>query len=353
MSPRGISGKVQTVLGPIEPGELGITVTHEHLLIDLRCYFIMPEEASKRYYVDRPLTMDMLGMVWRGFFYMRDQQVLLDERAAIEEVLKYKHAGGQSLVDTTSLGIARDPLALARISRATGLNVIMGGSHYVPVAHPPNMDRRSEEEIATQIINDVTVGVGDTGVKTGVIGEIGNFYPLSENEKKVLRASAYAQKRTGAPILVHPGIHPDAVLEIMTILAKAGADPRHVIMGHLDAIRPMSAIKDLAQTGCFVEYDRFGSEDTSFDYEVGETRVDPVSDVQRMESLEYLVSEGFGDRLLIAHDICTKADTTRYGGKGYPHILENVLPRMRKRGFSQKQLDAILIHNPARALAFA
>ena len=353
MSPKGIAGKIQTVLGPIEPDKLGITFTHEHLLIDLRCYFIMPEEASKRHYVDKPLTMDMLGMVWRSFFFVKDQQVLLDEKAAIEEVLRYKYAGGQSLVDTTSLGIARDPLALARISRATGLNVIMGGSHYVPVAHPKDMDKRSEEEIATQIINDVTVGVGDTGVKTGVIGEIGNFYPLSENEKKVLRASAYAQKRTGAPILVHPGLHPDAVLEIMNILTKAGADPRRVIMGHLDAIRPMSAIRDLAQAGCYVEYDRFGSEDTSFDYEVGEVRPDPVSDVQRMESLEYLISEGFGDRILIAHDICTKADTTRYGGKGYAHILENIVPRMRKRGFTQKQIDAILIDNPAKALVFA
>ncbi|MBM3949453.1 MAG: hypothetical protein FJ312_09525 [SAR202 cluster bacterium] len=353
MSPKGMSGKVQTVLGPIEPDRLGITLTHEHLLIDLRCYFLMPEEASKRYYVDKPLTMDMLGVAWRGFFSMKDQEVLLDEKAATEEVLKYRHAGGQSLVDTTSIGIARDPLALARISRAAGLNIIMGGSHYVPVAHPKDMDKRSEEEIATQIINDVTVGVGDTGVKTGVIGEIGNFYPLSENEKKVLRASAYAQKRTGAPILVHPGIHPKAILEIMDILTKAGADPRHVIMGHLDPIRPMSAIKELAQSGCFVEYDRFGSEDSSFDYDIGEARSDPVNDVQRMESLEYLISEGLGDRIVIAHDVCTKADTTRHGGKGYAHILENIVPRMRKRGFTQKQLDAILIHNPAKALAFA
>ncbi|MBM3944531.1 MAG: hypothetical protein FJ317_03455, partial [SAR202 cluster bacterium] len=219
--PTKLTGKVQTVLGPVEPKDLGITLTHEHLLIDLRCYFAMPEEASKRHLVDRPMTMDMLGQVWGNTFAIKDQQVLLDERAAIQEVLKYRYAGGQSLVDTTSLGIARDPLALARISRATGLNVVMGGSHYVPVAHPPDMSVRSEEEIATYIINDIVVGVGDTGVKMGVIGEIGNFYPLSENEKKVLRASAYAHTQTGAPILVHPGIHPDAVLEIMNILVKA------------------------------------------------------------------------------------------------------------------------------------
>ncbi|MBM3945357.1 MAG: aryldialkylphosphatase, partial [SAR202 cluster bacterium] len=113
------------------------------------------------------------------------------------------------------------------------------------------------------------------------------------------------------------------------------------------------AIRDLAQTGCFVEYDRFGCEDTNFAYEVGEVATYPVSDVQRMESLEYLVSEGFGDRIVIAHDVCTKMDTTAYGGKGYPHILENIVPRMRKRGFTEKQVHAILVDNPARALAFS
>ncbi|MDA1189076.1 MAG: hypothetical protein O2854_05295 [Chloroflexi bacterium] len=352
MTIKGMSGKIQTVLGPIEPDELGITLTHEHLLIDLRCYFEMPDEASKRSYVDRPITMDMLGKIWQLAFVNKDQQILLDEKAALEEILKYKYAGGQSIVDTTSIGIGRDPLALARISRATGLNIVMGGSHYVPVAHPADMSSRSEDDIARQIIGDVTVGVGDTRIKTGVIGEIGNFYPLSENERKILRASAYAHKETGAPILVHPGVHPDAVLEIMAILADSGAKPDKVIMGHLDNIRPLSAIKELGTTGCFLEYDRFGSEDSSFEYHVGEVTTYAVSDVQRMEGLEYLINEGFGDKIVIAHDVCTKADTTAYGGKGYAHILENIVPRMRKRGFTEEQIDAILVKNPARALTF-
>lgn len=353
MSPRGPSGKVQTVLGAVEPGTLGITLTHEHLLIDVGCYFEMPEEASKRYYVDKPVTMDMLGKVWEMWQFVRDQQQLLDEQVATEEVLKYRYAGGHSLVDTTSIGIARDPLALARISRATGLNVIMGASHYVPVSHPADMDTRSEESIAQQIIDDVTVGVKDTGVKAGVIGEVGNFHPLSENERKVLRASAHAQIETGAPILIHPGLDPDSPLDIMRELTDAGADPTRVILGHLDAIRPLSAIKELAQTGCYLEYDRFGWEDTSFDYSVGGATVPTPSDVQRMEALEFLIAEGFGDRLLVAHDVCTKADLTRYGGKGYAHILESIVPRMRNRGHSKEQIDAILIHNPARALTFA
>ena len=353
MSPRGASGMVQTVLGAVEPDSLGITLTHEHLLIDLRCYFQMPEEASQRWYVDRPVTIEILGKL-RGMFYANhDNQMLLDERFAVEEILRYRYAGGDAVVDTTSIGIGRDPLALARISRATGLKVVMGASHYVPEAHPPDMDERSEEAIAQQIISDVTEGVGDTGIRSGVIGEIGNHTPLTENMRKVLRASAHAQVETGAPILIHPGIHPDTPLEIIQILMDNGASAENVIMGHLDNIRPMSAIRELADTGCYLEYDRFGSEDTSFSYRSGDIETTSVSDVQRMDSLEYLISEGYGERITIAHDVCLKTDTVAYGGKGYAHILESIVPRMRARGFAQGQIDDILINNPARALTFA
>jgi phosphotriesterase-related protein len=353
MSPKGPTGKVQTVLGEVEPGSLGITLTHEHLLIDMRIYFQMPEEASERWLVDQPVTMELLGKLRSRFYTNKANQQLLDERFAIEEVLKYRYAGGNSLVDTTSIGIARDPLALARISRATGLKVIMGASHYVPEAHPVDMDERSEESIAQRIIDDVTVGVNDTGVKSGVIGEVGNHTPLTENMRKVLRASAHAQVETGAPILIHPGIHPDTPLEIIKVLTGAGAKAENIIMGHLDNIRPMSAIKELADTGCYLEYDRFGSEDTSGSYRSGDYETSSVSDVQRMESIEELISGGYGERITIAHDVCLKVDNTAYGGKGYAHILESIVPRMRNRGFTQDQLDNILIHNPARALTFA
>ena len=353
MSPLGPSGTVQTVPGPTEPGSLGVTLTHEHLLIDLACYFQMPDEASQRGYVEGPVTMDMLGKVWEIWQAVRDQQRLLDESMAVEELLQYRLAGGSSLVDATSIGIARDPLALTRISRATGLNIVMGASHYVPVYHPPDMDALSDESITEQIVRDVTVGVGDTGVRAGIIGEVGNFHPLSENERKVLRASAHAQIETGAPVLIHPGLHPDSPLEIMRELMDAGAEPSRVIVGHLDAIGPLSAITELAQSGCYLEYDRFGAESTAFDYSVSGVTMPMPTDAQRMESLDHLIAEGFGDRLLVAHDVCTRADLTRYGGKGYAHFLESIARRLRTRGHSQERIDSILVRNPARALTFA
>ncbi len=95
---------------------------------------------------------------------------------------------------------------------------------------------------------------------------------------------------------------------IIKILMDNGAKAENVIMGHLDNIRPMSAIKELADTGCYLEYDRFGSEDTSMDYRSGDIQTTNVSDVQRMDSIEYLISEGYGERITIAHDVCLKTE---------------------------------------------
>ena len=350
MSQQQLSGKVQTVLGPIEPDDLGITLTHEHLLIDLTCYFEAPDAASERGYIHRPLTIDWLGRLRPRWKYNIDNMQLLDERATTEEVLEYRYAGGNSLVDVTSIGIGRDPLALARISRATGLNIVMGASHYVPVSHPPDMDQRSEDSIAERIIRDVTVGVGETGVRSGIIGEVGCWWPMPDNVRKVLRASARAQTETGATILIHPGSHNESHAEILDILVKAGADPTRVVMGHLDtALSDMGLLKDLASSGCFLEYDTFMTEDTT---PSSLTPQDMVNDVQRMEKLELLIENGHGDQIVIAQDVCTKRHFVRHGGKGYAHILNNIVPRMRRRGFTEEQVNAILVDNPKRALTF-
>ena len=346
MAKNELAGRIQTVLGTIDPSDLGITLTHEHLLIDMMCYFEMPEEASEREWIDAKVTMDRLGGAYRRFSHFPDAIQLLDTDEVICEVLKYKHVGGNSLMDTTSVGLARDPLALARISRATGLNVIMGSGYYVPVSYPEDMDTKSEQSITDEIIRDITVGVGDTGVRSGFIGEIGNFWPTNPNTIKVLQASAHAALETGAVVLIHPGFDPDSPPAIIETLTGAGLDPSRIIMGHLDLVpHDFAWLKDLAQSGCYMELDLFGMEDTMAPLPIS-------SDVERMENIEYAISEGFGDKILVAHDVCTKMQYTKYGGKGYAHILENIVPRMRKRGFTEESIQSILIDNPKNAVTF-
>ena len=345
-----LTGLVQTVLGPVPPEDLGPTLTHEHLLIDLAWMSKPAVEASERLKRSQPVTLEDLGWVRYNSQRNRDDLELLDEETAISEALLFKRWGGETMVDATTIGIGRDPRALARIARATGLNIIMGTGFYVDAVHPEGMDEKSETDLSRQLVQEIRVGVDDTGVRAGIIGELGCSWPLTKNEDKVLRAGATAQGETGAPVLIHPGRNEAAPFQILDTLAEAGADLNRVIMGHVDrTVLNMHMIVDLARRGCYIEFDVFGRE-TSY-YPLSD--VDMPNDAQRIGFIKGLIEAGHASQIVIAQDICTKDRLVKYGGHGYHHILENIVPRMREAGISQDDIDSILVANPARILTFA
>ncbi len=347
-----MTGKVQTVLGLINPSELGVTLTHEHIVFAQGCLRRTPEEASRRWYADRPFTMDMVGKADSLWYINAANGQVYGEAEATRTIGDFMLAGGNTVVDTTNWDLGRDSLALARISRATGLNIVMGAGHYVPVGHPPDIDERSEDSIYERLVRDVSLGVGDTGIKSGVIGELGSVHPLTDNQLKNLRAGGRAHAATGAPVSIHPGDNDGSHLQILDILDKAGCPPERVIMGHLCwTIDDPETLIRIAERGCYLEFDTFGFEASSMEYEGAYS--DSLTDVQNIARLEYLVEAGYGDRLLISQDVCMKWWQAPYGGKGQAHVLENIVPHMKARGWTQPQLDDMLIHNPARALAFA
>ncbi|MFC1984719.1 phosphotriesterase-related protein, partial [Chloroflexota bacterium] len=212
MRQEDITGKVQTVLGIVDADSLGVTLPHEHLLCDLTMYFVEPTEASEKGMAHEPISLENLSWIQIHSHNNWDNMRLTDEKLAIKEVLLYRWAGGDTIVELSNIGLSRGPLGLARIARATGLNVVMGSGYYVGLSHPSEVAAKTEEEITGEIVRDITVGVGETGVRAGIIGEIGCSAPLEENERKVLRASAAAQQRTGAAINIHPSRGKDLVL---------------------------------------------------------------------------------------------------------------------------------------------
>ena len=343
-------GAVETVLGPVEPGELGITLTHEHLLIDLAPYIQAPIGASARKIYESPVSQENLGYVRHYSTPSADNARLLDVSVAIEEANLYKQHGGGTMVDATSIGIARDPVGLARISRQTGLHIVMGSSYYVAAFHPPDMDQRSEDSIVDDIVRDVTQGVDGTTIRSGIIGEVGCTWPLTDNERKVVRASGRAQQITGAPLLIHPGRDETAPARIVDILREVGADIERTIMGHLDrTVFQRDTLLALAQTGCYLEWDLFGREVSHYPLSPA---VDMPGDAKRMDDIAWIASEGYGDKIVVAHDICSKDRLLSYGGHGYFYILANIVPRMRHRGFDEDAITKILVGNPAAALTF-
>ena len=344
------SGNVQTVLGPVDPDELGVTMTHEHLLIDIRCVYEEPVEASKKPLAYAPVSLENLGWVRYNWTSNQDNLTLFDEETTVAEVGRYIRAGGKSLVDACSIGLGRDPEGLARVSRATGANIVMGAGYYIDSTHPPDMDHRTVEQVADEITRDVTDGVGQTGVRSGIIGELGCSWPLTDNERKVVRAGAMAQQRTGAPLLIHPGRDQEAPMEIVAELKDAGADLTRTIMCHIErTIFDIEKLQELASTGCYLEYDLFGIEMSHYPFMP--TRVMP-NDAQRIDQIIWLLGQGMTERIVIAHDICSKHRLARYGGHGYDYILENVVPKMRLQGISEEDIRTILAENPRRVLTF-
>ena len=344
-----LQGLAQTVLGPVAPSELGPTSTHEHLYIDFS-FMYRPAQDSAADLSDAPISLENLGWVRRNYYSCHANLQLMDIETAIEEVGLYKAAGGGAIVEATTIGIGRDAQALERISRESGVHVIMGAGFYVDAVHPEDMGQRDVDAITRRIVSDIRDGVDGTGIKAGIIGEVGCTWPLTENERKSLQGAAAAQRETGAAILIHPGRHPDAPPEILEILDKGGADISRVIMGHLDrTVFEAEQLLSIAAAGCYLEWDLFGNEGSYYPL----ADLDMPSDAQRLGLIKAVTDAGYADKVVIAHDICTNHRLVRYGGHGYAHILANIVPTMRRKGFSDEVIEAITVGNPANILAFA
>ena len=236
---------------------------------------------------------------------------LMDLDAAVAEVALYKAAGGGAIVDATTIGIGRNAKALERISMETGVHVVMGAGFYVDAVHPHDMHLRNVDVVAQRIVDDIRNGVDGTGIKAGIIGEVGCTWPLTDNERMSLRAAAAAHQETGAAVLIHPGRHPDAPAEILEVLADGGADISRVIMGHLDrTVFDLDSLLTIASSGCYLEWDLFGNEGSYYPL----ADLDMPSDAQRLDLIKGVTDAGYANKVVVAQDICTNHRLVRYGG---------------------------------------
>lgn len=345
------TGKVRTVLGDVDPRDLGRTMMHEHLMIGFMRWrtesgtLNLPDRPDPR--SRQPISLE--NRYWVAFYGRHPDEYLLDnEETATLEAERFREAGGGTIVDVSNPDLTRQPQALQRISRATGLHVVMGCGRYVGSMHPLDMDQRTTNDLAQEMILDVTEGADETDIRAGIIGEIGTEYPVTKNEQNSLEAAAMAQRETGAAISIHPGRDRRAPLAVMDILARAGCEPGRCIMGHLDRTLFNSGdLLELAAGGCYLEFDLFGQESSYYAH----APIDMPNDAMRINFIIDLIDAGYGDRVVISQDICQKSNLTSYGGHGYAHILENVVPVMLRKGLTEADVETILIHNPARILA--
>ena len=193
---------IQTVSGLIDKKNAGIITPHEHIFIELTAFF---EERALRD-CESPstasVTIDKLGILNRDPYAIKDNLIMNDYDTQKKEILRFKNAGGSTIVDATMPGIGRDVKMLKKISMATGINVVIGTGYYVYSTHPNKVVEMSEQEIAEFMVKEIEEGIEDTDIKAGVIGEIGISEIFNEQERKVLRAAALANKKTGTGVLL-------------------------------------------------------------------------------------------------------------------------------------------------------
>ncbi len=355
-----MAGRVMTVRGPIDPDELGPTLMHEHLFITLLKAFEPGHytPATDWGLWEQELTMDKLNLV-RARKPIKDNYVLTDVQTAIDEALEFRYHGGGTIVDVTSIGIRRDPMALSRVSQATGLNVVMGAGWYQKLYHPADMDDKTVEDMTDEIVRDVTIGVGDTGIRSGIIGEVGiEGNPITENEVKSIRASGRASRATGAPISFHRGGVGREKLTVIGILGEEGTDMSRVIFGHSDPIATdLDLMLELLDHGVYIQFDLLGrvgvplryapdgDDFPSFFTSAGTAAV--------ADAIPRLIEAGYADRVLLSQDVCTKMQLKKYGGTGFSFIQERFLPELRSRGISEEHIQMLMVGNPQRILTFA
>lgn len=345
-------GKAQTVLGPVDPDSLGITLPHEHFLFDGTFNFIKPDEADEKILAYQPVNLENLNWVIYHAFNSLDNYRWDNEQLIVKELMPFKRAGGNTIVEQSVRGLAGNPLAAERISQATDINVILATGYYFATTHPPTLTATTEEEIANDLIRDIMVGIGDTVVRAGILkAACGGTFSLKieDTERKVMRACALAQRRTGAAIGIH-NMREDFAAEVMEILSDSGADLSRTIMMHADRWgSDPSVFPKLLQAGCYLEFDGFGTDERGLvprpPYQAYH-----INDTQRCDIIVRLIAQGYLEHILVSQDIFVKTRHTSFGGVGYAHILENVLPLMRHKGISDEQIHTIMVKNLKRIL---
>lgn len=335
---------VHTVRGPIDPADLGVTLAHEHLWMDST-----PLLAVHGYRATDAGDWDAAVAAearWNPGTHP-DNYRLTDVDAAVEELAPFVRAGGRSVVELTPPALGRDPLRVREIAERSGVHVVLGAGQYLEPVHEPWVASASQAQIRDRLLVEVGDGIDGTGIRPGIFGEIGTSDPVRPGEARVLRAVAAASAASGLAISVH--LHPwghegPAVLDL---LVSAGAMPERVILGHLNtAIDCPDQLRALSDHGATLGFDLFG-----FDHSLLGPGRWPPSDRDVAATIAALVDDGYADRIVLGQDVGVRTRLRRWGGWGYAHLLEHVVPVMRELGIGDDALGAMLVRAPARLLA--
>ena len=333
---------VMTVAGRIPAGELGVTLIHEHLIMDTR-------QVLDRVHRYEPVTAAGLGDpaearwnpgTFRENYDLSDPALVMGELAAL---------GGsvRTIVDCTPMDIGRDPSGLRLIAATTGVHVVMGGGWYLHGVRDACYRSMTAGQMTELLVEEFRDGVGSTGIRPGIIGELGTSDPVDAEEIKVLRAAAAASRQTGLAVSVH--LHPWSKhgIEVARILESSGMPMHKLILNHMTTAHDDAAyLTALLPYGCYLAFDLFG-----FDHSLLAVGRYPPSDYDVASTVARLIRDGHASQLLISQDIGVRTRLRAFGGWGFGHLTRHIAPLLTKLGASAADLHAILVQNPRDVLS--
>ena len=336
-------GMVMTVEGPISPEKLGTTLIHEHLFMDAT-----PLLRKHGYLSEGTGVFDCCAAGearWNPGVHP-DNYRLSEVDVIASDLAEYRVHGGVSVVECTPVDLGRNPKVVREIAKAAGVRAVLGSGYYLEATHEPYVRNRSAQEIADEIIQEFTDGIGTTGIRPGMIGEIGTSDPITRSEETILEAAAKAGIATGLPISVH--IHPwgREGPKALRVVTEGGMPAARIILNHTNtAISDEGYQRGLLDAGAYLAYDLFGFDHSA----LGLGRYVP-SDFDVAHKIVELIGRGYRDQILISQDIGVRTRLRQYGGWGYSHILRHVVPLLKQSGATSEDVEALLVANPRRVL---
>ena len=309
---RPAANVIMTVAGPIAAENLGVTLPHEHVLVD----FIGAELTSPDRYDSDEVFEVMLP-------YLQDAARI----------------GVSTFFDCSPAFLGRDPLLLLRLATASGVRIVTNTGYYGAAGDkfvPAHAYAATADELAAGWTTEWEHGIDDTGIRPGFIKIGVDPGRLSDIDRKIVQAAALTHLATGLTIACHTG-EARAAREVVDTVRAAGVDPSALIIVHADGIRDTATHLQLAETGAWIEYDG----------------VRPGSSSRHVRLIETLILAGYGDQILLSHDAGWYQVGDPKGGSTRPYttLSEELIPALEKAGISRDEVDNILIDNPARAFA--
>lgn len=302
--------KIRTVTGDLIPERFGATLIHEHVILDLS-----PIRGNR-------------------------DAILADSEPLNRELERLKHSGCDGIVEVTNRGMGRDVRSLKTLSERHGIPVVASTGFYKQTYYPDQVFEQSEEELAELFVSELTERIGRSGIRAGIIAEIGSsLNEITRDEDKVFRAAIRAQRVTGAPLSTHCELGTMGSAQ-MRLFSRMDADPSKISIGHQDLNGDRTEYESLIKAGFYIQFDTIGKNNYR-------------SDEDRLNDLLWLLDKGYTNRLMLSCDITKQSYLKVNGGFGYEYMFTHFLPKLRSHGVDQQAIDAMMVDNPRRFLAFA